>query len=225
MILAIHQPEFLPWLGFFDKMNKCDNYIILDNVQFAKNNFQNRNRLIDQNGTIFWSTVPVLKTGYMDKQIKDMLIDQKKPWARKNWARISASYCKHPFFKCFCDELESIFAKDFTFLIDLNMALIRFFCRELKINKPIIRSSSLQVNGKRDELLLSICQSQGANTYLSGPTGRQYLKEDLFRKENIKIQYHEFEPPYYSAPSFKPYLSVLDLLFNHGPESRHFLKT
>lgn len=223
MVVAIHQPEFSPWLGFFHKMAKCDKYIILDNVQFKKNNFQNRNQLIDTNGNTFWISVPVKMKGYLQKQIKDMEIDQTKPWARKVWNRIVQSYNKHPYFNNISQDLESIFSVDYTYLIDVNLALIYLIRRHLNINVSIVRSSSLEITGKRSELLLQLCKSQNALTYLSGPSGRSYLDEVLFQKEKINVEYQEFQHPCYPAPKFRPFLSTLDLIFNHGPNSREIL--
>jgi hypothetical protein len=225
MRVTIHQPEHLPWLGFFDKMTDCDVYVLLDNVQFSKSakNFQKRNRLIDLNGTVFWSTVPVCMAGHTDKQIADMELDNTQPWPRKKWTRILEAYRHHPYFTALGPELESIFLSGHTLLVDLNLALIEFFRRQLEITVPMVRSSTLDVTGSRSELLLSICQNLGADTYLSGPSGREYLDTDLFEAGGVALDYHVFKHPIYVAPIFQPYLSTLDLLFNHGPESRAIL--
>jgi len=223
MRLTIHQPEHLPWLGFFHKMADCDVYVLLDSVQFTKNNYQNRNRLIDQNGTVFWSTVPVRIAGHTNKRIVDMEFDTTQPWPRKTWARIAGAYRRHPYFNVLAPELESIFMGGHTRLVDLNLDLIEFFRRQLGICVPMVRSSTLDVEGNRSELLLSICKTLGADTYLSGPSGRDYLDTALFSAADIALDYHAFKHPTYSAPIFQPYLSTLDLLFNHGPKSREIL--
>jgi hypothetical protein len=223
MRVTIHQPEFLPWLGFFHKMANCDAYVFLDSVQFTKNNYQNRNRLIDQSGTVFWSTVPVRMLGHTDKRIIDMELDNTQPWPRKTWARIAGAYRHHPYFSALAPELESIFMSGHVNLVDLNLDLISFFCRQLGINVPMIRSSTMNVEGSRSELLLSICKNLGADTYLSGPSGRDYLDTAIFSVAGIALEYHTFKHPIYSAPIFKPYLSTLDLLLNHGPQSQELL--
>lgn len=223
MRVTIHQPEHLPWLGFFHKMAECDVYVLLDSVQFTKNNYQNRNRLIDRNGEVFWSTVPVRMAGHTEKLIADMELDNAQPWPRKTWARIAGTYRSHPYFGALAPELESIFMSGHALLIDLNIQLIEFFRRQLGISVPIVRSSTMEVAGSRSELLLSICKNLGADTYLSGPSGRDYLDGGLFLAAGVALDYHVFNHPTYAAPIFKPYLSTLDLLFNHGPGSREIL--
>lgn len=223
MRVTIHQPEHLPWLGFFHKMAECDVYVLLDSVQFTKNNYQNRNRLIDPNGTVFWSSVPVRMAGHTGKRIADMEFDNTQPWQRKTWARIVSAYCRHPYFSALAPELEAIYMGSHPLLIDLNLALIEFFRRQLGIHVPMVRSSTLEVTGNRSALLLSICQNLGADTYLSGPSGREYLDTPLFEAGGVALEYHAFKHPTYVAPIFQPYLSTLDLLFNHGPASRGIL--
>lgn len=223
MRVAIHQPEHLPWIGFFDKMLQCDLYVILDSVQFSKNNFQNRNRLLDRQGTIFWSTVPVKMTGHTSKRIADMEIDNCRPWRRKVIARINESYRRHRFFDQFAVEVENILMYDYKMLVDLNISIINFFRNKFNINVPILRSSELLLDGNRSDLLLSICKSVGADMYISGPTGIEYLDTKIFDEAGVKISYHKFIHPIYPAPIFRPYLSSLDLLFNCGPDSREHL--
>lgn len=223
MRVSIHQPEHLPWLGFFHKMACCDLYVLLDNVQFTKNNYQNRNRLIDQNGVVYWSTVPVRMAGHTDRKICDMETDDAQPWRRKCWARIASSYRRHPFFGQLAPRVEAIFNAEHRSLVDLNIALIDLFRQELRIDVPMKRASMLDVAGTRSELLLSICKHVGAGRYLSGPSGRDYLDSGLFERHGVEIDYHQFTHPAYPAPLFKPYLSTLDLLMNHGPGSRAIL--
>lgn len=223
MRITIHQPEHLPWLGYFHKMAACEAYVLLDSVQFTKNNYQNRNRLIDQNGAVFWSTVPVRMAGHTNKRITDMELDNTQAWPRKVWTRIASSYRNHPYFAALSPELEAIFMGSHTLLIDLNLALLEFFRHQLRITVPMVRSSTLEVTGNRSELLLSICQNLGADTYLSGPSGREYLDAALFEAAGVALDYHTFKHPTYTAKNFQPYLSTLDLLFNHGPQSREIL--
>lgn len=223
MRISIHQPEHLPWLGFFHKMADCDLYVLLDSVQFTKNNYQNRNRLIDRTGTVFWSTVPVRMAGHTGKTIADMEVDNTQPWQRKCWNRIAMSYSRHPFFPAIAPRLEQIFLAEYRALVDINLALIELFREELGITVPMVRSSTLDVTGSRSELLLSICRNLEADTYLSGPAGRGYVDKSLFEASGIAIDYHAFTPPVYPAPIFKPYLSTLDLLMNHGRGSSTIL--
>ena len=223
MRVTIHQPEHLPWLGFFHKMAQCDVYVLLDNVQFTKNNYQNRNRLIDEKGLVYWSTVPVRMVGHTDRNLADIEVDNTQPWQRKCWGRITDSYRRHPYFRQLAPKLELIFKAKYQALIDINLRLIEFSRQELKINVPMVRSSTLNVQGSRSALLFSICKSLGADTYLSGPSGKLYLDQSLFSDGGVAVEYHEFSHPVYAAPVFKPYLSTLDLLMNYGPKSREIL--
>jgi hypothetical protein len=223
MVVTIHQPEHLPWLGFFHKMALCDVYVLLDSVQFTKNNYQNRNRLIDQNGLVFWSTAPIRMVGHTEKRITDMELDNSQPWQRKTWARIVEAYRRHPYFNALAPDLELIFMGSYTRLVDFNLDVIQYFRHHLDISVPMVRSSTMALKGNRSELLLSICKSLDADTYLSGPSGSGYLKTDMFVNSGVSIDYHVFNHPTYSAPNFQPYLSTLDLLFNHGPKSREIL--
>ena len=108
-------------------------------------------------------------------------------------------------------------------LVDLNIALIDFFRKELHIEVPMMRASTMDVSGTRSELLMSICNFVGADHYLSGPSGQDYLNAEVFSSHGVAIDYHQFTHPIYSAPIFQPYLSTLDLLMNHGPHSRKIL--
>lgn len=222
MRVAIHQPEFLPWLGFFDKMKRVDTYIILDNVQFSKNGFQNRNRLVDSNGNVFWVTVPVKSTGHTNKRILDIKIENTQPWRRKLWGRIHSSYCRHPFFNSLGSELEAIIQEPHSDLVGLNLEIIQFFRRCFDINVPIVQASKLEIVGSRSELLLAACMEVGATTYLSGPSGHNYLNTQMFLSAGIDVEFHEFTSPAQGkAQGFN--VSSLDLLLNYGPSSRNFL--
>jgi hypothetical protein len=223
MVVTIHQPEYLPWMGFFHKMSQCDVYVILDSVQFTKNNYQNRNRLIDQRGEVFWSTVPVRMRDHTAKRIGDMEIDNTQPWARKTWTRIANAYRRHSYFNALSPELESIFMRSHTRLIDINLELIELFRSRLGISVPMVRSSEIDIEGSRSELLLAICKKLGAETYLSGPAGRDYLDMSLFLDCGVAVDFHVFTHPSYAAPIFHHHLSTLDLLFNCGPKSREIL--
>jgi len=223
MIVTIHQPEHMPWLGFFHKIAQADVYVLLDNVQFTKNNWQNRNRFIDRYGKLFWLSVPVIMKGHTNKLFKDMLIANNLNWKRKYWGRLFDAYCKHKYFKVYESELYNILvSSDYEFLFDLNYEIIQFFCRQLKINTKIIRASALNVHGKQSALLAMICTELGASVYLSGPSGRDYLDVSLFKNNNIDVQFHHFINQKYTMMDGHN-LSTLDLLFNHGDDSRSII--
>jgi len=218
--VTIHQPEHLPWTGFFHKMALADTYVLLDSVQFTKNNWQNRNRLIDNQGNIFWATVPVRLEGHINSTIADVEISSDVPaWRKKYWARLEQAYSKTPFYRQYEEELHEILFTEYIKLVDLNCRLIDFFRKELGINNRILRSSELSPEGKRSTLLLDICKKLNATVYLSGPSGRDYLEKEIFAEAGIALEYHEFHPPVYTAKFYEPGLSTLDILMNHGKDA------
>ncbi len=225
MLLTIHQPEHMPWLGFFHKMALADSYVLLDNVQFKVNNFQNRNRIVTRQGEALWLTVPVENKDHLETAIADMKIAPIVNWRKKYWGRIKDNYCKHPYFKTYAEELEALIMKDDNLLVNLNLALIDFFRKVLRIETPMVRASTLSAKGKATELLVNLCQEMKADRYLSGPDGRNYLELSRFDDAGILVEFHEFKHPDYGGLNFQPYLSTLDLVMNHGPESRRFIVT
>lgn len=220
MIVTIHQPEHLPWLGFFDKLISADVFVCLDTVQFRKNYFQNRNRILTASGPI-WLTVPVKTKGHLESTLADTEIANDGRWARKYWKTVSQNYGRHPFFQSHAGRFMDIFQRDWTRLVDLNLALIEVFWETFGIERQVLLASSLGVGGKSSQLLLDICRRTSATTYLSGPAGQDYLDESLFAAAGIEVRYHEFTHPTYpqvGADEFVSNLSALDLVMNLGPE-------
>lgn len=200
-------------------MSLADVYVLLDVVQFTKNNWQNRNRLVDRDGHEFWATVPVVMKGHLSGTIREMLIDNSQDWRRKYWGRIEQAYCRHPHFGAYGSTLREIVMRPCDRLVDLNTALIAFFREALGIRTAIRMASDLGVSGKKSDLLLAICQAIKADTYLSGPSGRDYLNRTTFKQAGIAIDFHCFHAPVYDALHYLPCLSTLDILFNHGPHA------
>lgn len=222
MIITIHQPEHLPWLGFFNKMSKADKYIFLDNVQFRKQYVQNRNRIMGNNGPQ-WLTVPVTSKNYKESTIKDIRISKhcNSEWKRNYFLTLYYNYKKHPYFNDHIQFFEALLSMEWELLVDLNYAIIHYFAKTLGFNMEFLRASELNPHGKRSDLVLNICKLANADTYISGPTGRDYLKVDDFCKCGIEVVFNDFEHPFYkqyNRDDFTPYLSVIDLLFNYSPE-------
>lgn len=221
MIVTIHQPEHLPWLGFFHKMRRADRFVVLDNVQYRTNYFQNRNRVLGANGP-FWLTVPVRTRGHTAASIADLEIDGSQPWAKRYWKSLQACYGRHPHFARHADPLQAIVESPRSRLADLNLAHIEALRAALGIETPLVRASELGVAGHRSELLLAICERLGASSYLSGPSGRDYLDESIFTSRGIEVRYHEFHHPVYPqhhASTFVSHLSALDAVANLGPDA------
>lgn len=223
MKIAIHQPEHLPYYGFFNKMSKADTFIILDDVQFLKNTFQNRNRIKNAKGEQ-WLTVPI-KLEHHSQKINEIKIDNSKDWQKKNLLSIKYNYQKTPYFKQYYPEFEKIYSKKENLLVDFNLNLIKFFIDAFEIKTNIILCSTLNINTQKTQRLIDICQKTNAVTYLSG-NGADYLDEASFPKNNLKLEINHFTHPIYPQPygEFLPYMCSLDLLFNCGPDSKKYFK-
>jgi len=218
MIVAIHQPNFFPWLGYFYKIYKADIFIFLDNVQFSRGSYTNRT-LIKAKNDKKWLTVPVkAKLGTLINQV---IIYNEKNWKRSHIEIIKLFYKNAPYFKEIFPLIEEIyFFKNWKYLVDLNEYFILKIAKILNLNKRIVKASDLNINGKSTELLVKLVKAVGGTTYLSGIGGKKYIDEELFRKENIKLIYSDFKHPTYPqlGENFIPGLSILDFLFNCGFE-------
>ena len=225
MKITIHQPEYLPWLGFFDKIRQCELLVLLDHVPFTKNYFQNRNRIRGINGPV-WMTVPVKTKGKFNQPIREVEIDNANPWKRKNLNTLLQNYSKAPFFDQYAPFFNNLYQKDWPLLSELNETCIRYLLEQLGIATKLVRSSSLDPQGKKSDLILDICKKTGASSYLSGISGKEYLHEPSFREAGIEIQYQEFHHPIYTQlhEPFISCMSAVDLLFNHGPKSLEIIQ-
>jgi hypothetical protein len=226
VIVTIHQPEHMPWLGFFDKMRQADTFVILDNVQFEKNYFQNRNKIRTQNGWS-WITVPIAKARH-EILINKVEITPENKWKRRNWNLINTAYQNATYFNKYAENISKIYLSDWKRLCDLNIALINHFLKILGIQSNVVIASELgiQLGKGGTEVNLNICQELNADIYLSGISGKDYLDEERFNKEGIKVTYQEFYHPIYKQvyDPFIPCMSIIDLLFNHGDKSLDILK-
>ena len=221
MIVTIHQPEHLPWLGFFDKMRQCDVLVLLDTVQFARRDFQNRNRIKGSDGAV-WLTVPVASRGKYDQAIEDVEIVNDYDWRRKCWNAMQHSYGKALHFAEHRPFFEALYEREWTRLVDLNVAIIRHLAEQLGIGTSLVTSSELGIRERGGtNVALAACRAVGAKTYLSGAFGKDYLDGDQFAEASIALRYQDFDHPTYPQlfGAFLPCLSAIDLLFNCGPES------
>jgi len=220
MIVTIHQPEHLPWTGFFHKMMCADFYVYLDHVQYRKNYFQNRNKIVNKHGNKEWATIPIW-SGSMNEQIMEKRII--KGYSTKYISLIESSYKQSKYFDIYFDRLKSILMNEYKNLIDLNLDIINFFRNELSIYTPTVRSSELEILSSKSEMNLDICVKLRANSYITGPSGLDYLDIKTFSEKNIDILVHNYNAPIYQSDNFYPNLSALDLLFNHGENSRKII--
>jgi WbqC-like protein len=222
MKLAVLQPGYLPWLGFFDQMNRADVFVLYDDVQYTRSDWRNRNRVKGPAGPV-WLTVPVQRQ--FGQTIRDALVDNRGDWARKHRETLRVHYGKSRFFAAHFPFLEDAFARPWERLVDLDLHLIEGLKRALGIDTPTPRSSELGIGGDRLERLLALCRHFGATAYLTGAAAEDYLEPQAFEAAGITLEYQQYEHPVYPQlyGEFVPYLSVVDLLFNCGPESRAIL--
>ncbi len=220
MIMGAHQPNYLPWLGFFDKMLQCDVFVISDSLQFERHDFQNRNRIKTPHG-VRWLTVPVKHDGngnLMPINEIEIANHHNLPGLKRHWETLRASYARSPYWKEHKDFFESTYQKEWTKLVDLNMHLIEGLRKFLGIDTPLVKASSLRATGQKNELIIAQCKELGADVYLSGLGAKSYLDVARFREEGIEVRFQDFQYPVYRQPhgEFVPNLSVVDYLFCTG---------
>lgn len=223
MIVSIHQPNFLPWLGFFDKVDRADIFILLDNVQFEKNEWQNRNRIKGPNGPQ-WLTVPVQHR--FPQTIAEVCIDNQTNWRRKHWNAIASNYRKAPFFDQYSPLLEEAYQREWTRLVDLNIHLLKQVFDMIGLNTSIRLASEFQTDEVSSSRLSSLCKTVGGDVYLAGAGGHNYLDTTPFESSRIRVEYQDYRHPEYSQlfGSFIAHLSVLDLIMNCGDQSLNMIR-
>ena len=225
MNVAIHQPQYLPWLPYLLKIEECDVFIILDTVDFQKNGLQNRNQIKTAQGA-HWLTVPVRQQ--LGQKILDVKIDNSTEWRRKHWQTLQQCYRKAPAFAMYGQELEHFYAREWAGLNELNIELLAMLMRWMDIRTPMLRSSQMKATGVASELVLNLCLETGATRYLSGTGGKNYLEPEAFESAGIEIVYRasalpEHYPQLYPQAGFINHLSALDLLLNCGEAWRSYL--
>ncbi|HVZ53576.1 MAG TPA: WbqC family protein [Pseudolabrys sp.] len=217
MIVSIHQPAYLPWLGYFDRIARSDVFIVLDNVQFERNSFTNRNKIKTANGPA-WLTVPVRLSGHFETTIADIEIDDTQDWRRKHLRSIEQSYSRAPDFAEKFGRLSALYEDRQHRLAPLCVTQLRFWLGELRIDTPVLLASEQPVSGRKSDLVLALCRHAGATTYLSGPLGRGYLNENEFAEAGIAVAYHDFVHPAYKQQygDFVPAMAIVDYWMNSG---------
>jgi len=221
MIISIHQPNYIPWAGYFHKIASSDIFVILDDVQLLRGKgFEVRN-LVKTEGGSKWLRVPVKDQSKM-LLINQIEINNDLDWHSKHLNSLCSNYQKTSFFSSYYKEIEKILNNKYIFLIDLNLELIKLFMKILKIKTKITYSSKLNVNDSGTEKILKIIQALNGDKYITeqGPGSERYMegKENLFQKNNIKILVQKFKIPQYPQmfDDFIPNLSICDMLFNIG---------
>jgi hypothetical protein len=222
-LITIHQPNYMPWSGFFHKWMLADVFVILDTVQFHKNEWQNRNRIKTAQGTQ-WITVPV--TYRFPQTIAEVGVAQGN-WAKKQIASITQAYAKAAYFDQVWPTIQAVLAQPHKALTPLNVGLIQSLGKQLGCTAPLILASDLPVQqDDPTQRLIDICQHLQGDAYLSGAEGRNYLQTDIFRRAGLDLFFQEVSPPVYPQlhGEFMPYLSALDVLLNIGDDAQTVIR-
>jgi len=224
MLLSAHQPAYLPWLGYFEKIVQADVFVFLDTVQFEKNSFINRNKVKTPQGQQ-WLTIPVRTKGHTKATLRETLIDDAQPWRIKHLKTIELHYRKANHFKECFPKLEALLLAPELNLAELCWRQLQFWLAEFEIETRIYRSSDLPVAGKKSDLVLDLCEHFGATCYLSGALGRNYLDEESFAAAGVEVRYQDFLHPAYPQlwGPFEPSMGIVDVWMNCGSDTKMLL--
>jgi hypothetical protein len=226
--VAIVQSSYVPWKGYFDLLNGADEAVLLDDVQYTRRDWRNRNRIKTAQGPV-WLTIPVEVKGRYHQTIRETRIADRR-WGRRHLESLRHSYARAPHFAAYESVLEQAYedAGALDSLSDVNEGLIRLLCGLLGIETTISSSADFRLEEGPTERLVSICKQAGARRYLSGPSARSYLDEPLFEAAGIEVAYVDYAgyPEYEQLhPPFVHEVSVLDLLVHTGPDARRYMKS
>jgi WbqC-like protein family len=241
MRLGALQPGYLPWLGFFDQIARCDLFLLYDDLLYSKETWRNRNRIRTSQGWC-WLSVPVRNDGLLRKTIREVEIDEERQWRRRHWRSLQQHYARAPFFPAYEEFFARLYETRWRFLNDLNLAIIRYIVAVLGIQTSILVSSEiglereyLRLRGRhRDPTgrIAFLCQHLGADCFLEGALGRIFMEPERLQPLGLTMEFHHYQHPRYHqqfsryarlSGGFLPYLSVIDLLFNHGSDSLDIL--
>ena len=216
--VAIMQPTYLPWIGYLAMIDRVDQFIYLDSVQFARRSWQQRNPIKTANGELML-TIPVSSKGRRDQLISETSVLWTSGFAPKHVRAIEAAYRQAPFFETYFGGLKSALLKEQPSLADYTIGLIEFLCEAFNIVTPRQRSSNLAAEGQKASLLAALCREVGGSSYLSAPGSQEYIEEsDAFKRATVSVRYHRYDHPVYSQGKgeFMPYMAAIDLLFHCG---------
>lgn len=221
--VGIHQANYIPWPGYFNKIKNSDIFVFLDHVDYVKNDFMNRNKIKTSNGW-YYLTIPIERVFYRSP-FNTILLPKDNTWAEKHWSSIEANYKKSPYFEAYKDFFFRSYSLLPKTLEEFNINIIIYILQQLDIDTEIVKSSELKFDTSltKTDLLIEIARKVGASTYISGEGGSNYL--DLQKFKDIKVEFQKFTLSRYNQQfgEFVPNLSIIDLLFNEGENSKNFI--
>jgi len=225
--VAIVQSNYIPWKGYFDLINSVDEFILLDDVQYTRRDWRNRNRIKTAGGVI-WLTIPVNVKGRYDQRIDETTVSDPN-WADAHWTTIRHNYAGARHFEEYAEAVQGAY-RDIPsgLLSEVNSHMLTAICGLLGIRTPITHSTDYHAAGRKGDRLLNLCLEAGANEYLSGPTARSYLDETSFAQAGVATSFFSYDgyPEYEQLhPPFEHAVSILDLIFNAGHEAASYMKS
>lgn len=222
--VGILQPSYLPWLGYLEQVARCDVFVLYDDVQYDKGGWRNRNRIKTPSGPL-WLSVPVLLKGGNFPLVRDVRVDEAKPWAKTHLKTLAQYYSKAPHFRTFFPGLEEILVRPWTGLAALDRAVIEWLCACFGLDTPLYLSSELGIGGDRIDRLVEIVRHFDGDVFYEGAAGRDYIPIERFEELGIRLVFQDYVHPVYPQlhGAFVSHLSAVDLLFNCGPASRGIL--
>lgn len=224
-ILTAHQPLYIPYCGFFQKVSMADVFCLWDDVQYTQDSYINKNSIKNGNGQLLL-TVPIHTENFMDKTIKDMTIDNTHGWRKNHWSSITVSYgANAPYFESYKDFFEDVYRRDWEKIVDLDEHILRYLLKELKINAEFLKASDLHFEGKKNDRILDMCLKLNADLLIFGQTGETYADTAMFEAKGVKLHFQKYKHPRYPQlyGQFIPNLSIIDLLFCFGEKSYDIL--
>ncbi|MFZ1803395.1 MAG: WbqC family protein [Nitrospira sp.] len=221
--MTIHQPQFLPWLGYLDKIDQADLFIMLDTVQFKKNEWQNRNRIRTAKGWQ-WLTVPVLQ--HFGQRIDEVLMNQTVTWKAQHLRALDMHYARAPYRNRYLAQLREIYSAPWNKLSDLNKATVQWLLEAFGITTLVHHASDYAARDEPTDRLIDLCQVVGATEYLAGPGAEHYMDKPRFESSGVRLDIQVFQHPIYRQvyEPFEPNLSALDLLLMEGPDALTILR-
>lgn len=226
--IAILQSNYIPWKGYFDIINLVDEFILYDDMQFTRRDWRNRNKIKTPDG-LKWLTIPVVSKGKFDQKINETQVAGSK-WCKSHWHAIALNYGKAPYFKEYAERIHRVYqaCESETYLSRINFRFLKEICGILGISTTISWSSDYKLADGKTERLVGLIQSAGADAYLSGPAAKDYIVDACFEEAGIALEYMDYSgyreyPQLFGA--YQPQVSVLDLIFNTGPQARKYMKS
>lgn len=222
--VAIVQSNYIPWKGYFDMIAAVDEFIIYDDMQFTRRDWRNRNLIKTPQG-LQWLTVPVQVKGKYTQTIRETALQGE--WAESHWKTLSLNYARAEHFSSMKSVIEPLYARSYETLSELNRTFIEAICSQLTINTVISNSWDYDLPEGKSERLADLCVQAGARIYVSGPAAKDYLDERVFEDRGIAVEWFGYEgyPAYPQLwAGFEHGVTILDLLFNCGPDATQYMK-